>query len=357
VRVDVDRERTTSQRSKSRSVVAGFAAAVILAGLPGTASAAPSIPSQIDAAQQAADDAAAQVGQLLTQLGAARTALEAAHAEAAAARGRHEGTLASYRSVQAAADDARAAAEQAQVDLAAARADVAGFARSSYMTGTSSPGLQALLTSADPMQMLERAVLLDAAGSRRSDVLTQVAVAQGLAADAATRALTASAEAAALEREAAAALASADQIESEARRTAATLEAQQVEMQERLQETRTAVVELQRRRTPAPQVAAPPSSRPSAGPGPAGPVSTPPAHDWTGVAMCESSGNWSINTGNGYYGGLQFSPSTWASFGGLVYAPRADLATRSEQIAVAEKVLAVQGPGAWPTCGALLVAL
>ena len=73
--------------------------------------------------------------------------------------------------------------------------------------------------------------------------------------------------------------------------------------------------------------------------------------------MCESSGNWSINTGNGYYGGLQFSPSTWAAFGGLAYAPRADLATESQQIAVAEKVLAVQGPGAWPTCGALLTAL
>jgi hypothetical protein len=339
-------------------VVAGLAATVILAGLSGTASAAPSTPAEVDAVQQAADDAAAQVGQLLIQLGAARTALGAAHVEAAAARGRHEGTLASYRSVQAEADDARAAAEQAQADLTAARGQVAAFARSSYMNGTSSPGLQALLTSADPTQMLERAALLDAAGSRRSDVLTQVAVAQGLAADAATRAQTASAEAAALEQEAAAALASADRIESEARRTAAAVEAQQVEMQARLQEARTTLVELQRRRTPAPQVAAPPSSRPPAGPaGPAGPVSNPPAHDWTGVAMCESSGNWSINTGNGYYGGLQFSPSTWASFGGLAYAPRADLATKSEQIAVAEKVLAVQGPGAWPTCGALLTVL
>ena len=73
--------------------------------------------------------------------------------------------------------------------------------------------------------------------------------------------------------------------------------------------------------------------------------------------MCESSGNWSINTGNGYYGGLQFSPTTWAAFGGLAYAPRADLATQAQQIAVAEEVLLVQGPGAWPTCGALLTAL
>ena len=69
------------------------------------------------------------------------------------------------------------------------------------------------------------------------------------------------------------------------------------------------------------------------------------------MALCESGGNWSINTGNGYYGGLQFSMSTWSAFGGTAYAPRADLATKSEQIAVAERVLAVQGAGAWPTCG------
>jgi hypothetical protein len=77
-------------------------------------------------------------------------------------------------------------------------------------------------------------------------------------------------------------------------------------------------------------------------------------HDWSGVAKCESGGNWSINTGNGYYGGLQFSQSTWAAYGGLSYAPRADLATPAEQIAVAEKVLVGQGIGAWPTCGKYL---
>ncbi|MFJ9624819.1 transglycosylase family protein [Streptomyces sp. NPDC101181] len=71
---------------------------------------------------------------------------------------------------------------------------------------------------------------------------------------------------------------------------------------------------------------------------------------WEKVAACESSGNWSVNTGNGYYGGLQFSGSTWAAFGGTQYAPRADLATRDQQIAVAERVLDGQGPGAWPTC-------
>ncbi|MYW63326.1 peptidoglycan DD-metalloendopeptidase family protein [Streptomyces sp. SID8379] len=71
---------------------------------------------------------------------------------------------------------------------------------------------------------------------------------------------------------------------------------------------------------------------------------------WNKVAACESSNNWSINTGNGFYGGLQFTASTWAAYGGGAYASRADLATKDQQIAVAEKVLAGQGPGAWPVC-------
>ncbi|WP_233190896.1 transglycosylase family protein [Brachybacterium sp. UMB0905] len=71
---------------------------------------------------------------------------------------------------------------------------------------------------------------------------------------------------------------------------------------------------------------------------------------WDRVAACESGGNWSINTGNGYYGGLQFSPSTWRSFGGTEYAPNAHQATKAEQIAVAKRTLQGQGPGAWPVC-------
>ncbi|MEU4985717.1 transglycosylase family protein [Streptomyces sp. NPDC021969] len=71
---------------------------------------------------------------------------------------------------------------------------------------------------------------------------------------------------------------------------------------------------------------------------------------WDKVAACESTDDWDINTGNGYYGGLQFTQSTWEAFGGRQYAPRADLATKEQQIAVAEKVLDTQGPGAWPVC-------
>lgn len=73
---------------------------------------------------------------------------------------------------------------------------------------------------------------------------------------------------------------------------------------------------------------------------------------WDAVAQCESGGNWSINTGNGYYGGLQFSQSSWAAAGGTQYAARADLASKSQQITVAEKLLDMQGPGAWSCAGA-----
>ncbi|MGW0037766.1 transglycosylase family protein [Gordonia sp. NPDC003376] len=73
--------------------------------------------------------------------------------------------------------------------------------------------------------------------------------------------------------------------------------------------------------------------------------------EWNQVAQCESGGNWAINTGNGYQGGLQFSPSTWAAHGGGEFAPSANQATREQQIVVAERVLASQGKGAWPSCG------
>ena len=70
--------------------------------------------------------------------------------------------------------------------------------------------------------------------------------------------------------------------------------------------------------------------------------------NWDAVAACESGGNWAINTGNGYYGGLQFSPGTWSSNGGSGMPHQA---SRSEQIRVAENVLRTQGIGAWPSCG------
>jgi len=83
---------------------------------------------------------------------------------------------------------------------------------------------------------------------------------------------------------------------------------------------------------------------------PAALLAAPAAHadtDWDGLAECESSGNWAINTGNGFGGGLQFTDSTWRSFGG---SGQPEDASREEQIQVAERVKAEQGMNAWPTC-------
>ncbi|MGW3123330.1 transglycosylase family protein [Streptomyces sp. NPDC001107] len=73
---------------------------------------------------------------------------------------------------------------------------------------------------------------------------------------------------------------------------------------------------------------------------------------WDRIAQCESGGNWHINTGNGYYGGLQFSAGTWRAYGGTAYASTAAGASREQQIAVATKVQHAQGWGAWPVCSA-----
>ena len=82
----------------------------------------------------------------------------------------------------------------------------------------------------------------------------------------------------------------------------------------------------------------------------AGPAQAATGRTWDRLAGCEAGGDWSINTGNGYYGGLQFSGGTWRAHGGGAYASTANRASRAEQIAIAEKVLDAQGWGAWPSC-------
>lgn len=83
-------------------------------------------------------------------------------------------------------------------------------------------------------------------------------------------------------------------------------------------------------------------------------ASAAPDSDWDRLAQCEAGGNWQINTGNGYYGGLQFNAGTWRAYGGNEFAPLPHQATREQQIAVAERTLAGQGWGAWPACSARL---
>jgi LysM repeat protein len=79
----------------------------------------------------------------------------------------------------------------------------------------------------------------------------------------------------------------------------------------------------------------------------AGTANAAPDSAWDRLAQCESGGNWKVNTGNGYYGGLQFNPTTWRAFGGKGLPHQA---SREEQIAVAERTLAAQGWNAWPSC-------
>jgi uncharacterized protein YabE (DUF348 family) len=95
--------------------------------------------------------------------------------------------------------------------------------------------------------------------------------------------------------------------------------------------------------------------QPTSTPAPSNPGATPPKNtsglNWDAVAQCESGGNWHINTGNGFYGGLQFDYGTWLSNGGGAYAQRADLASREQQIAVANRLYAARGSSPWPVCG------
>ena len=92
---------------------------------------------------------------------------------------------------------------------------------------------------------------------------------------------------------------------------------------------------------------------PAAPAAPAAPRSTS-GLNWAGVAKCESNNHWNDNTGNGYYGGLQFSISTWLSNGGGAYAPRPDLATEAQQIDIANRLYAARGSAPWPVCGKYL---
>ena len=102
------------------------------------------------------------------------------------------------------------------------------------------------------------------------------------------------------------------------------------------------------RRARAPGRAAPAVPAQASSPAPASPGGV----NWAAIAACESGGNWSASTGNGFYGGLQFTEQTWLGYGGGRYAPSANQATPAQQIAVAQQVLAGQGIGAWPVCGA-----
>ena len=233
---------------------------------------------------------------------------------------------------------------------------VATFARDSYMAGSTSPALQSLITSGSPAQMIERAAFLDIVGDQRVEVLSVAGAAQDRAAETQDAAQTAVATADRSRRAAEAAWDEAEAAQTEAVQFAASLQTERTAVEAQLDQARNTLVALQSRVAAAqPETAPPPPSPPAGGsqteaPPPA--PSPPSGHDWDAVAQCESGGNWSINTGNGYYGGLQFSQSDLGRLRRHRLRPaRRPGHARAQQIAVAEQVLAVQGPGAWPTCG------
>src|SRR3954447_3364340 len=195
------------------------AAAVCLVLAPGTANAAPTNPSdaEIAQAQQAKATAAEQVGALSATLAGAQAQVDAARARSAIALDAFQGKQADYEAAQATAEEAAATAQRARDELAVARADIATFARQSYVQGSTSPTLEALTTADGPAQMLERAALLEAAGSHQGDGGTQVTAAEQQATAANLAAHPALDQAATLKQQAADALAAAETLERSAR--------------------------------------------------------------------------------------------------------------------------------------------
>ena len=234
------------------------AATLCLVAVPGIAGATPTNPSdaQLDQAAQAQADAAAQVGTITAALAGAQAELDAARARSAIALDTFQGKQAEYEAAQAAADTAAATAEQARTDLAAARTAIGDFARESYVQGSTSPTLEALMTADGPAQMMERAALLEAAGAHRGDVVVAFGAAeqQATAADAAAQ--DALGQAAALQQEAADALATAEALEVGAREQASALAAQQETVQQQLEQAQQTLLGLEGARAAAEQLAA-----------------------------------------------------------------------------------------------------
>lgn len=218
--------------------VGGLAVVTALAvGLtPSVADATPGRPSdnQIATAQARADEVQARIGALSGQLAAAQGAVENARANALIALDEYQATQAAYVAAQQQADAAAAAAAQAAADLEVARTQVVTFARRSYMQGSTYSGAAALITAADPGELIQRAALLEAAGSHRSDVLADVTVVQAQAAEAETLAQNTMTVAADLQQQAAGTLEVAQAAELDARQQAAALDTQQAQLQTEL---------------------------------------------------------------------------------------------------------------------------
>jgi cell wall-associated NlpC family hydrolase len=270
--------RSKVLRSGLRAVGTAVATLVVLGLTPAVADAAPRRPSdtQIADAQRQADAVAARIGDLSGQLTAAQGTVDAAHAASAIALDEYQATQAAYQEAQVRADAAKAAADQATADLGVAREDVVAFARRSYMEGSGyAARVAALITAADPAQMIERAALLEAAGDHRSDVLDRVTVLQQRATEADTVAREAVAQADALQEQAAGELQVAQAAEVSAREQAAALATQQEQVQTELAQAQQQLTTLIGERAAADRAAQ--VTRAAAPPAPAAPPAGPPA--------------------------------------------------------------------------------
>jgi cell wall-associated NlpC family hydrolase len=278
--------------TRSASVLAlrmagtALAVAVALGLTSGVAGAAPRGPSdgQIAAAQAAADAVAARIGALSSQLTAAQDSVDAAHARSAIALDEFQARQAAYEDARARSDAAAAAAAQATADLAVARAEIIAFARRSYMQGSTYSGAAALITAADPGELIQRAALLEAAGGHRSDVVVRVTVLQEQATATETLARSTLAEATTLQEQATAALAVAQDAEISARAQAAELGTQQAQLQTELASAQQELTGLIGQRAAAERTAAvvPPAPTPAAPPAPS--VNSTPAGSGSATA-------------------------------------------------------------------------
>jgi peptidoglycan DL-endopeptidase RipA len=293
--------------------MAGTAVVVALAvGLtPSIASAAPRRPSdsQIAAAQAAADAVASRIGDLSNQLAAAQDTVDSARATAVIALDEYQATEAAAQAAQQQAEAAAAAAAQATADLGVARAEVVAFARRSYMQGSTYPEAAALLTAGDPSELIERAALLEAAGSHRSDVLDTVTVLQQQAAAADEVAKDSLASATALHEHAAASLAVAQAAEISAREQAAALSTQQAQLESELAAAQTQLSGLIGERAAADRLA---QVAPKATPAPTGNVAPAPSGNQDRAGNGDASAaQVAINAAMAYLG----TPYAWGGGG------------------------------------------
>jgi cell wall-associated NlpC family hydrolase len=303
-----------TRNSIARALVAGALAVGLSVGVAGPATAAP---RSVAEAQAAADALAARITEIDGTLAAAQAAVDAAHAAAAIALDDYQATEAAYQAARQRADVAAAEAAEAAAALAEAREQVVDFARDSYMQGSTFPEASALLTAADPAQLIERAALLEAAGTHRSDVLEQVTVVEAAAARADVVARTAVSEADQLKADAAAQLEVAQSAEISAREQASSVAAQQESLHAELATAQRDLRRLVGEREAARRVA------PAAAPAPAAPPAGPPPSTGNETAAGPGSSSAAQNAIDAAMGRLG-TPYAWG--GGGSWGPGPGLA-------------------------------